>query len=336
MTAQAKLTITGEASQAMGVANKLGNAFKDGAGHVGGIEKGMERANHHILGAIGKMGSLAIAIEAVAAGLEAVQKRAEKTAQGNREAGAGSLTRAQAMARAGITNISDFEENVRQNGGGTTLEQRTESIQAFASASKNTHEVMLPNGRRVTQGGFGNNKFQRYLELASMGVYSNEELIEKLKRGEELPSHAEAIERFRTMSPQARKELEDRDEERRLKVREMEALEGPGRATRLGEARRGMREAENPVSTGLQETVKGTFGKVPLLGPLINSGIDNTQNMIDEAPYQNRQDGFFTPTWQREGSAWKIERQLNSIAGTNKKMSQDSVYYGASGEGDNR
>ncbi len=330
MPAQAKVTILGDAKHAVGEANRFGESLKNAAGHTGAIEKGMERANHHILGSLGKAASLAIAIEAVATALEKVNERAKKTAEGNRTLGEQALARSRAMAKAGISDIAGVEEFVRQSDNGATMGEQTAAIEAFATASTNVHQVTLPNGERSQVGGFGKRKFQQYMMLVNTGVYESGELIDKLKRGEPLPSFGEAKERLDSMSPRAVDELRERGIEHGLKVREMEALDDAGRVRRLGEAKRGTREAENPLSSGFQETIKDTAGKVPVVGGVVSGGIESAQRNADENAQSqwDKKDSFWTPVWQRQGTPWAIAhggKTLEQINENTRKSAQPTL-----------
>lgn len=282
MPGQAKIIIDGDSSKAVGSANKVGTALESAAKKAGGIDGAIGRANENLGKSVLRVGSLITAIKAAEAALGAFNDRANKTAQGNRDSGGGSLSRAKNLARIGVSDIAGAEQVIKSAGGGATISEQDSAIEAFASASEESRLVKLPNGQRVNEGAgsYGQKEFYQYLRLASTGLYSSDELLKRVKRGQALPTDVEAEQRYQAMSPEAKQELNTRAIERANKNRELEALSSNGRGNRLAESDLAARRAENPGAFGVQDTIKGTLGAVPIVGGIATEGIDAGQREI--------------------------------------------------------
>lgn len=266
MAAEAKVIITGDASQAVGAANKLGDAVKKSAEHAGGLGRAIERANHHLISAAGRALSLVAAFEGAAKSVEKINENIKKGIDANKKEGGEILKRAQALAKIGVSDIGGGANFVSGIEGAASAEERTKAVEDFASFSGSAR--VKPSQRQ----------FYDYMRLSASGLYSNEELLERLKRGESLPSGGDASGRFNALPEAAQSELFNRMQEYSDEQSSIGARSGGNsRGNRLAESRIERLRAEHPGLMGFADVVRETAGSLPVVGSAISADIEMNQ-----------------------------------------------------------
>jgi hypothetical protein len=262
---------TGPANRKVDETKKKVDGIGDAAGRVGDKFGTWGRQ----LGSIGmKMAGIMTAINGISSAFEA---RTALTTGANKTAGASTLARGEAAQSLGISENAATAA-ITGPAGSASVDEMDSFLASMASSSKGK---MRPRQASVMAA----------LSAKSSGLFTDQELLDRMQRGMPMPNAAEVQKRRGLASPEKRDELDLRARERSNSLRAQAENAPAGAISREAQSVMDRRRAESPWSW----TIADAGLNIPIVGDLIKA---------------DRQ--FAAET--------EVRKNLEKIAETNKQM----------------